>query len=96
MMIIANSEHLGREYKLFDVLDDTAAIICSETYVWSIMRKYGVNVIKTDWPNFVNDYRNRIRERKLEKPLKLKNALAVFLLLIFQITAVISNETKRR
>ncbi len=63
MMIIANSEHLGREYKLFDVLDDTAAILGSETYVWSIMRKYGVNVIKTDWPNFVNDYRNRIRER---------------------------------
>lgn len=62
MMIIANSEHLGREYKLFDVLDDTAAILGSETYVWSIMRKYGVNVIKTDWPNFVNDYRNRIRE----------------------------------
>lgn len=62
MMIIANSEHLGREFKLFDILDDTAAILGSETYVWSVMRKYGVNVIKTDWPNFVNDYRNSIRE----------------------------------
>lgn len=62
MMIIANSEHLGRDYQMFDVLDDTAAILGSETYVWTIMCKYGFNVIKTDWPNFVNDYRNSLTE----------------------------------
>ncbi|XJS10746.1 glycerophosphodiester phosphodiesterase family protein [Aerococcaceae bacterium WGS1372] len=60
MLIVANSEHLGSEFRMFDVLDDTAAIVDSETYVWDIMLKYGINVIKTDWPNFVNDYRERL------------------------------------
>lgn len=60
LLIIANSEHLGREFRMFDILDDTAAIVSSETYVWDIMLKYGINVIKTDWPNFVNDYRQRL------------------------------------
>lgn len=65
MMIIANSEHLGREYRMFDVLDDTAAIVGSETYVWDIMLKYGINVIKTDWPNFVNAYRESLKAELL-------------------------------
>lgn len=55
-MIIANSEHLGETFALFDQLNESQAILDNEL-IWKQMNDYGVNVIQTDWPNFLKEYR---------------------------------------
>lgn len=55
-LIVANAEHLGERFRLFDQLNDTTALFEDEQ-AWGKMVALGVNVIQTDWPNFLKEYR---------------------------------------
>lgn len=61
-LIIANSEHLSalERHRLFGQLNDTQAVEHDrEAQVWGWMLEQGVNVIQTDWPNFLSEYRQQ-------------------------------------
>lgn len=60
-LIIANSEHLGERFRLFDQLNDSEAVLANEEKVWGKMQELGINVIQTDWPNFLDAYRQQIQ-----------------------------------
>lgn len=57
MLIVANAEKLGEEYNLFQSLDDDHSLAKGEGEGWGKMLAAGVNVIQTDWPNFLSEFR---------------------------------------
>lgn len=57
LILLANSEHLGEDYYLFAELNDSQAILNDEDEIWGRMLDLGINVIQTDWPNFLYSYR---------------------------------------
>lgn len=56
---IANAINLGPDHPLFADLTDDNALINNPDEVWGRMLDMGINMIQTDWPNFLNDYRNQ-------------------------------------
>lgn len=56
-LILANSIHLGEGHLLFADLTDDQALVGTSDNVWGQILEMGVNVIQTDWPNFLNEYR---------------------------------------
>lgn len=59
-LIVANAEHLGERFRLFEQLNDTTALFKEEN-AWQQMLDFGVNVIQTDWPNFLATFRHQIQ-----------------------------------
>lgn len=57
---IINCEDLGQNHELFGDLNDTNALIGVGEEIWEKILSYNIDVIQTDWPNFLNDYRRKI------------------------------------
>ncbi|MFL8887503.1 glycerophosphodiester phosphodiesterase family protein [Helcococcus kunzii] len=53
-----NSETLGKGFNLFLNLSDDEAVLGNEEAVWGKMLELGANCIQTDWPNFIDEFRN--------------------------------------
>ena len=60
LLLLANSEKLGEDFLLFAHLDDDKALFQSYEDSWGQMLRYGINVIQTDWPHFLNEYRQAV------------------------------------
>lgn len=58
LFTIANSENLGSEFNLFGGLNDDVALLDSND--WTKFVQLGIDVIQTDWPNFLFQYREKI------------------------------------
>jgi len=60
LLFVANSENLGAEFNLFFGLNDDTALL--DDSKWDAIVQLGVDVIQTDWPNFLNEYRKNLEE----------------------------------
>lgn len=58
MLVLANSINLGERKNLFFGLKDDNAILDNPDLVWGKMIEYRVNVIQTDFPQFLSKYRD--------------------------------------
>lgn len=57
---VANAENLGESFHLFAGLSDDTALF--EDGHWDSFLKAGIDVIQTDWPMFLNDYREQLKK----------------------------------
>lgn len=55
LFTVINAEHLGKGFNLLGGLTDHTAILNNND--WSPIVNLGCEVIQTDWPNFLNQYR---------------------------------------
>ncbi|WP_277631281.1 ElyC/SanA/YdcF family protein [Atopococcus tabaci] len=62
LFVVANAEKLGSSFRLFGGLDDDAALF--DESKWALFLEKGVDVIQTDWPNFLSDYREKMGKQK--------------------------------
>lgn len=60
LLLLANSENLGEDFLLFAHLDDDRSLFQSYDESWGQMLRYGINVIQTDWPHFLKEYRQTV------------------------------------
>ncbi|MGX7350014.1 glycerophosphodiester phosphodiesterase family protein [Dolosicoccus paucivorans] len=58
-IILANSEDLDETANLFMGLNDQKALFEGD-HVWQQMLDLGITVIQTDWPYFLNEFRQRL------------------------------------
>lgn len=58
-IVIGNAINLGPDHLLFSDYIDDAALIDGPDEIWGEMVKLGINMIRTDWPNFIANYRDR-------------------------------------
>lgn len=56
-IVLANSINLGKDRNLFYGLYDDDAILNNPDDIWGKMLDYGVNMIQTDFPYFLNQFR---------------------------------------
>lgn len=66
LILMANAETLGESFNLFAKLDDDVALLENPDKVWGQIFDWGFDMIQTDWPNFLANYRQTqltIRER---------------------------------
>lgn len=56
-LVLANSINLGTGHNLFANLNDDAALMEDPNEEWGQILDMGANVIQTDWPNFLDEYR---------------------------------------
>ena len=56
-LLIANSEYVAKDFKIYNGWNDDQALFDQEEDSWGKMLDTGVNTIMTDWPYFLNDYR---------------------------------------
>lgn len=61
LFTVANSENLGSGFKLFAGLNDDT-ILFNDEDDWESILDTGIQVIQTDWPNFLNDYRSKLEK----------------------------------
>lgn len=61
LLIVANAENLGISFNLFGGLTDDQALF--DDKIWEKFLKAGVDIIQTDWPNFLSDYREKVRKQ---------------------------------
>ncbi|CAJ1187822.1 glycerophosphodiester phosphodiesterase family protein [Companilactobacillus nantensis] len=59
-MFLGNSIKLNDKTDLFGKLDDNLALLSGVDWSWSRILNFGINTIQTDWPDILNDYRNRL------------------------------------
>lgn len=59
-ILLGNSINLGSKTDLFYGLFDDDAVLNNPDEVWGKMLDYGVNMIQTDFPYFLNQYRNNL------------------------------------
>ena len=59
LFTVANSENLGAEFNLFGGLNDDTVLL--EGTTWDVFIEKGIDVIQTDWPNFVCSYRDSLK-----------------------------------
>lgn len=59
LFTVANSEYLGVEFNLFAGLSDETVLLGELS--WDDFIKRGINVIQTDWPNFISNYRESLK-----------------------------------
>jgi len=59
-MLLANSIKLNDSLKLFAGLDDNAALLDGPNKSWDEILKLGINAIQTDWPDILNEYRQKL------------------------------------
>lgn len=59
-MFLGNSIKLNDKTDLFGKLDDNLALLSGVDWSWSRILNFGINAIQTDWPDILNDYRNRL------------------------------------
>lgn len=57
-IVLANSINLGKDRNLFYGLYDDDAVLDNPDEIWGKMIDYGVNMIQTDFPYFLNQFRN--------------------------------------
>lgn len=57
-IVLANSINLGKDRNLFYGLYDDYAVLDNPDEIWGKMIDYGVNMIQTDFPYFLNQFRN--------------------------------------
>lgn len=57
LFIVANAENLGSDFNLFAGLSDDGALLGNDD--WTKMIELGVDVLQTDWANFLFDYRKK-------------------------------------
>ncbi|MBM6614988.1 glycerophosphodiester phosphodiesterase family protein [Desemzia sp. RIT804] len=60
LLTIVNAENLGSEFNLFGGLNDDGALL--NDYDWNKFVELGIDVIQTDWPNFLFQYREKIEQ----------------------------------
>lgn len=58
-IVLANSINLGKDRNLFYGLFDDDAVLNNPDEVWGKILDYGVNMIQTDFPYFLNQFRNK-------------------------------------
>ncbi|WP_423188679.1 glycerophosphodiester phosphodiesterase family protein [Alkalibacterium sp. f15] len=59
LFTVANSENLGPDFNLFGGITDDSVLF--EETTWDAFTKRGIDIIQTDWPNFVRDYRESLK-----------------------------------
>ena len=59
LFVVANAENLGSDFNLFAHLSDDGALLGNDD--WTKMIELGVDVLQTDWPNFLFAY---LKKRK--------------------------------
>lgn len=57
LLTLINAEHLGEGFTLLGGLTDHDAILNNND--WSQIVELGCDIIQTDWPNFLSEYRKR-------------------------------------
>lgn len=57
LLTVVNAEHLGKGFNLLGGLDDHTSILNGND--WSPITGLGMDVIQTDWPNFLNQFRKK-------------------------------------
>lgn len=60
LFTIMNAENLGSEFNLFGGLKDDGALFGNDD--WTKVIQLGLDVIQTDWPNFLFQYREKIEQ----------------------------------
>lgn len=60
--LMANAEKLGENFNLFANFDDDMALLDSLNSGWDAFISRNIDVIQTDWPNFLTDYRIKIEK----------------------------------
>lgn len=60
LLVIANSEKLGSEFHLFGDFDDDTSLF--QDNGWHGFVSLGIDVIQTDWPNFLYEYREKLKQ----------------------------------
>ncbi len=60
LLTIANAEHLGKHHELFGNLNDSNALLHRGEEVWKEILSFNIDVIQTDWPNFLEEFRNKL------------------------------------
>lgn len=55
LFLMANAEKLGQDYQLFADWDDDRALFSD--YAWASFLEAGMDIIQTDWPMFLSDFR---------------------------------------
>ncbi|AMB98717.1 hypothetical protein AWM75_01320 [Aerococcus urinaehominis] len=61
-LVVVNAEKLGADTHLYNNLSDDQALLLGGELAWGQMLKQGANAIITDWPNFLNDYRQDLKK----------------------------------
>lgn len=61
LLLIANTIDLGAGYNLFLSANDTIALTKGVENSWDHLAKYKLDVIQTDWPSFLYDYREEMK-----------------------------------
>lgn len=56
-IILMDGEKLGRDKPFFFGREDDYSMLVDPDKGWGEMYRLGANVIETDWPNFLNEYR---------------------------------------
>lgn len=59
-IILMDGEKLGRTKPFFMGREDDYSLLVDPNKGWGQMYRYGANIIETDWPNFLNDYRDTL------------------------------------
>lgn len=60
LFTIMNAENLGSEFNLFGGLNDDGALFGDDD--WTKVIQLGIDVIQTDWPNFLFQHREKIEQ----------------------------------
>ncbi|WP_208558921.1 glycerophosphodiester phosphodiesterase family protein [Marinilactibacillus kalidii] len=60
LLIVANAENLGARFNLFGGLTDDHGLL--DDGIWRKFLSLGIDIIQTDWPNFLSDFRKQIRK----------------------------------
>jgi len=58
-MFLCNSIKLNDKTNLFGGLDDNLALLDGTEQSWDKILELGINAIQTDWPDILNEYRNK-------------------------------------
>ncbi|UUX33367.1 glycerophosphodiester phosphodiesterase family protein [Fundicoccus culcitae] len=67
ILIMANAEKLGEHFDLFVGLDDDASLFNQINQGWDAYLNRGIDIIQTDWPNFMNEYRRTYQKSEVKR-----------------------------
>lgn len=66
-IILGDGEKLGRRASFFLGMEDDYSLLEELYGGWNRMMELGVNIIETDWPNFVSDFRKGLGESDVNR-----------------------------
>ena len=64
LLIWVNAIKLDDDHILFAEFDDDASIIKGPEYGWQKIIEKGADMIQTDWPSLLNNYRQQLKLTK--------------------------------